>query len=106
MTHLKKRDDIARLLVTGKKSGSGIVSIKYKKNELDECRFLFIPQRNFGGAVKRNLIRRRLNEICRHNRDRIVKGYDIGIYVKNDVILIADVWDMRRNPEILTNRNK
>lgn len=34
----------------------------------------------------------------------ISKHSKIIYYVKNDVILIADVWDMRRNPQVLANR--
>jgi ribonuclease P protein component len=35
-------------------------------------RFGFITSRRVGGAVTRNLVRRRLREICRHHRSLII----------------------------------
>ena len=105
--HLKKREDITRLIFSSRRNEYGFLSVRYCKNYGQTSRFLFIPQKKFGTSIQRNRIRRRLNEICRTNLDKIKCGYDIGIYVKRDAIelpytqLCENVLNLLKNNGLL-----
>lgn len=105
--HLKKREDITRLIFSSRRNEYGLLSVRYCKNYFQISRFLFIPQKKFGTSIERNKVRRRLNEICRMNLDKIKCGYDIGIYVKKDAInlsyadLCENVLELLKKNELL-----
>lgn len=54
-----------------------------------ENRFIFVPQRHFNSSISRNLIRRRLNEVCRINQYLLKQGYDIAIFAKKESLLLS-----------------
>lgn len=92
--HLKRRDDISRLFKYGEKVQKGIISVRCIKNKsfntnVKYNRYVFVPQRNFGSSVKRNLIRRRLREICRTGQNAIYNGFDIAVFVKKESVFLS-----------------
>jgi len=53
-------------------------------SEAVPSRFGFITSRRVGGAVTRNLVRRRLREICRLHRPAIPSGWLVVTVAKSD----------------------
>lgn len=73
------RNDIQSLLKTGKWETFTCLKICYKvhENSEDDGRMMVsVPKRSFKRAVKRNLLKRRIREAYRLNKDRF-KGRDI-----------------------------
>ncbi|MDK2821122.1 MAG: ribonuclease protein component [Clostridia bacterium] len=63
----------------GQKVYGNLLKIYICTNHLDTTRFGFSISKKVGKAVKRNLLKRRLREICRQNYHLFKKGYDIVI---------------------------
>lgn len=84
--HLKRRDDISRLFKYGKKIYTANITARWVENSQLNNRFIFVPQRNFGLSVSRNLIRRRLNEICRVNQHKLLEHFDVALFVKKNIL--------------------
>ena len=66
---------IERLLAKGRHGNSGQIRYIYMAdNGLDYCRLLVsVPKKNFKRAVKRNLLKRRMREAYRLNRQLLVE---------------------------------
>ncbi len=68
-------EDFARIHKSSRWSGGGLIGIKSCLNGRDVTRFGLIVSKRVGGAVQRNLVKRRLREIV---RQLVVKrGMDI-----------------------------
>ena len=63
---LLKADDFRMTMKTGRKVGSDHLVIYLKRDgALPQARFGFVVAKTVGGAVKRNLVKRRMREIAR-----------------------------------------
>lgn len=63
---LLKADDFRSTMKTGRKVGSDHLVIYLKRDEAQpQARFGFVVAKTVGGAVKRNLVKRRMREVAR-----------------------------------------
>ncbi|OGY41469.1 MAG: ribonuclease P protein component [Candidatus Buchananbacteria bacterium RBG_13_36_9] len=84
---LSKDNDFKKFNQTKKAVYSPILIMKFLENQMPISRFgLIVSTKVSKKANKRNLIRRRLNEILRLNLVKIKKGYDILIIISPKVI--------------------
>ena len=90
--------EIAALLTHGRRGGSGCLRYCFLPNTLEYSRILVsVPKKHFKRAVKRNLLKRRIREAFRLQKDLLQDGlpsrYDIlCTYVDNE---IADYGTIR-----------
>ncbi len=90
--------EIAALLTHGRRGGSGCLRYCFLPNTLEYSRILVsVPKKHFKRAVKRNLLKRRIREAFRLQKDMLQDGlpsrYDILFtYVDNE---IADYGTIR-----------
>ena len=90
--------EIAALLTHGRRGGSGCLRYCFLPNTLEYSRILVsVPKKHFKRAVKRNLLKRRIREAFRLQKDLLQDGlpcrYDILFtYVDNE---IADYGTIR-----------
>ena len=80
---LKKNSDFRRLYAKGKSAASSCLVIYCRKNRLDHNRAGYTVSTKLGHAVVRNRIRRRLREIVRLNRERLLPGYDLVLVARS-----------------------
>ncbi len=74
---LKKREDIDNIFKNGSIYFSKDIKMIVCRQALGYNRIIVIPVRNFGTAVKRNAVRRKIKEIYRTSKFDIQKSYDI-----------------------------
>ncbi len=90
--------EIAALVTHGRRGGSGCLRYCFLPNTLEYSRILVsVPKKHFKRAVKRNLLKRRIREAFRLQKDMLQDGlpsrYDILFtYVDNE---IADYGTIR-----------
>jgi ribonuclease P protein component len=90
--------EIAALVTHGRRGGSGCLRYCFLPNTLEYSRILVsVPKKHFKRAVKRNLLKRRIREAFRLQKDLLQDGlpsrYDILFtYVDNE---IADYGTIR-----------
>lgn len=84
---LKKETDFKKVFQKGKFKRKEFLKIKFLKNNLKISRFaLVIGLKVSKKAVKRNKIKRQIEEILRLNLEKIKKGFDIIILFDQKVI--------------------
>ena len=79
---LKKNHEFKRLYNKGKSLASQCAVIYFRRNGRTENRLGITVSTKIGGAVQRNLVRRRLKEIYRLNEENLLPGYDIVIVAR------------------------
>ena len=79
---LKKNHEFKRLYSKGKSAVSGCAVVYCRRNGRKENRLGVTVSTKIGGAVQRNLIRRRLKEIYRISEDKLSSGYDVVIVAR------------------------
>ena len=82
-TMLNKNHEFRRLYNKGKSAASQNVVVYCRRNRKLENRLGITVSTKIGGAVVRNLIRRRLKEIYRLNEEKLSSG--------NDIVIVARV---------------
>ena len=82
--HMRHRWEFERVKKCGLtvRGHSMILSLATSPDRLDR-RVGFIVTRHYGGAVERNLIRRRMREIYRLNRNRLKRGTHLVLIARN-----------------------
>jgi len=81
-TSLKKNHEFKRVYSKGKSAASQCAVVYCRRNGRAENRLGITVSTKLGGAVKRNLVRRRLKEIYRLNEEKLAPGYDIVIVAR------------------------
>ena len=81
-TSLKKNHEFKRLYNKGKNAASQYIAVYCRRNGRTENRLGVTVSTKVGGAVQRNLIRRRLKEIYRLNEIKLRTGYDVVIVAR------------------------
>lgn len=85
---LRKNEDFQKVFNRGRAYRNRQFTVLALKNSENQSRFGITVTRKYGSAVERNRIKRRLREIIRLNRHRILQGYDVVIipkYVTKDM---------------------
>jgi len=84
---LKKDNDFKKVFEKGKYLQEDFIKIKLLKNDLEASRFAFMVGLKVSKkAVKRNKIRRWLEEIVRLNLEQIKTGFDIIVMVNPEIL--------------------
>jgi len=81
-TSLKKNHEFKRLYNRGKSAASQCAVVYCRRNGSTENRLGVTVSTKLGGAVQRNLIRRRIKEIYRLSEAKLSPGYDIVIVAR------------------------
>jgi len=76
---LLKSEEYQRVYDAGKRKAGRFLQIFYCSNQLGHCRFGISVSKRFGNAVRRNLIKRRIREGVRKNKD-LLTGWDIVVH--------------------------
>ena len=79
---LKKNHEFRRLYNKGKNAASQYAVVYCRRNGGDANRLRITVSTKIGGAVQRNLVRRRLKEIYRLNEEKLAQGHDIVIVAR------------------------
>ena len=74
---LKKNSDFRRLYSKGKSAVTPFMVVYCRRNGLDHNRVGYTVSTKLGHAVVRNRVRRRIREIYRLNREKMLPGWDI-----------------------------
>ena len=83
---LKKNSDFQRLYARGKSAVNPYLVVYCRKNREGRTRFGYTVSSKLGHAVVRNRVRRRLREIVRLNRARLVPGYDVVVVARSRAV--------------------
>lgn len=83
---LKKNSDFRRLYGKGKSAAAPYLVVYCRKNRLDHNRTGYTVSTKLGGAVVRNRVRRRLREIVRLNRGRLLPGWDVVLVARTRAV--------------------
>ncbi|MGM0432352.1 MAG: ribonuclease P protein component [Spirochaetota bacterium] len=78
---LRRKSDISRIFSEGLSVSVRGMKLVYRENGLNWTRLLVIPARKYGNAVERNLLKRRIKEIYRTEKELLAKGYDIAFVI-------------------------
>ena len=87
---------IAGLMEHGKGGTAGCLRYKFLRSEgAESTRILVsVPKRHFKRAVKRNLLKRRIRESYRLQKDLLPAPVDIAfIYVAREVLPFSEIYD-------------
>jgi ribonuclease P protein component len=84
---LRASSDFERVRREGSSWAHPLLVLSALPNELEISRFGFITGRRIGGAVKRNLIKRRMREAVRirAQQGEIVEGWDIVLIARRPI---------------------
>jgi ribonuclease P protein component len=74
---VRKTKEYENVYKTGRKISKPDLVILYCSNQTSRSRLGIIASRKVGKVNRRNLVKRRLREIYRLNRDELQKGYDL-----------------------------
>ncbi|MCA9061207.1 MAG: ribonuclease P protein component [Planctomycetaceae bacterium] len=74
---LRRSADIREVFATGRKRGDDHLLLFLRPNQLTYTRIAFSVSRKHGGAVRRNLKKRRLREAFRRIQNQIPQGLDL-----------------------------
>ncbi len=93
---LIKADDFRATMKTGRKAGSDHLVIYLKRDEaMPQARFGFVVAKTVGGAVKRNLVKRRMREIARELLKELGSGFTIVVRALPGAAEVD--WEQLRN---------
>lgn len=83
---LRKSSDIQRVRRKGISYAHPLVVLQAAKSDLETVRIGIIASRSIGGAVDRNLAKRRLREAVRPIRKRITPGWDLVLIARKPIL--------------------
>ena len=86
---------VSELFTRGKQGSCGCIRYRYLRREDDEPSRIVVsvPKRNFKRAVKRNLLKRRLRESYRRQKDLLGPGVDIlFVYLPHEVLTSEEIF--------------
>ncbi|MEW8960044.1 Ribonuclease P protein component [Moorella humiferrea] len=81
-----KARDFNRVYRFGKKVKGGTLNLYFIANKSGVTRFGFSISKKVGKAVKRNLLKRRLREICRKHINSFLPGVDVVIVARKEAV--------------------
>ena len=84
---LNQERDFQRVRKSGKKVSHPLFMLITLPNELNSSRLGVICSRNVGNAVQRNLVKRRIKNICRTSIKQFKNGNDLILIARKDISL-------------------
>ncbi|GEA14462.1 hypothetical protein E308F_07040 [Moorella sp. E308F] len=81
-----KARDFHRVYRQGRKISGKILKMYYAPNICGQTRFGFSISKKVGKAVKRNLLKRRLREICRKHLTSFQPGLDVVLVARENAV--------------------
>ena len=81
---LRRRKDFDAIYRRGDVTGNRLLVLRVRPNDLPQTRFGFVAGKVVGGAVTRNLIKRRLRAIAQHAHAR--DGLDIVVAARRSAV--------------------
>ncbi|MCF7929828.1 MAG: ribonuclease P protein component [Spirochaetales bacterium] len=87
---LGKGAEIDRVFRNGKRVSTRGARLIFLRNRLPYNRYAVSPARNYGTAVERNRVRRRIREIIRNQQHRIEPGFDLVFILYPDSYTFQD----------------
>lgn len=95
--------DVAALLAGGKWMRSELLKACYMRNDLEFSRIVVaVPKRLFKRAVKRNLLKRRIREAYRLQKELLAGGFDILMQYNSPEV--ADFSSIRADVAVVLRR--
>ncbi len=79
---LRRRADFEAISRDGTARSSPLMVLRWRRTDRGETRIGLSTPRTLGGAVQRNLVRRRLRELIRDRLDTIGPGWDLLIIAR------------------------
>jgi ribonuclease P protein component len=79
---LRSRQDFARIGADGRTRADRLLVVRFVPNARDHDRFGISTSRRLGGAVQRNLVRRRIRDILRRQAAGSGHGMDVLIVAR------------------------
>lgn len=84
---LKEKKDFSSIMKYGSALSFPLFNIKYYKKQEGECRFgIVVSNKISKKAVVRNLIKRRLREALRRNKEQFILQTDTIIFAKSKIV--------------------
>lgn len=86
---------VSELFAHGKSGSSGCIRYRFLNRDDDAPSRIVVsvPKRNFKRAVKRNLLKRRLRESYRRQKDLLGPGFDIlFVYMPREVLTSEEIF--------------
>ncbi len=85
---LRRSEDIKSVRKKGTTIAHEAIVLGFKSNDLDINRIAVIAGRSIGGAVQRNLAKRRIRSAFKCFHSELIKGFDIVIIARKHILEI------------------
>ena len=87
-TRLTRNEDIKRVRKDGQSIAHRALVLGYLSNNLEKNRIAIIAGRSVGGAVQRNLAKRRMRSAIQYLQEELCQGYDLIIIARKPILEI------------------
>lgn len=88
-SRLNRSEDISRVRRQGKSFVHEAIVLGVKPNQFEHNRIAIIAGRSVGGAVQRNLAKRRIRSAYHSLQDELSQGYDLVIIARSTILDFA-----------------
>lgn len=107
---MRSNRDFKRVYRLGRKINGKGIRVYYLKNNLGKTRFGYSVAKKTGKAVRRNLVKRRLREICKNHVHLFQEGLDVVMVAGSEAAemgfdeLEREVLNTMRSGKIFVNK--
>ncbi len=85
-SRLTRSEDIRRVRSEGRSLAHPSLVVGFLPNQIEQNRFAVIAGRSVGGAVQRNLAKRRIRSVIQTLDDFLKQGFDIIIIARRSIL--------------------
>ena len=86
-SRLTRSEDISRVRHEGRSFAHAAIVLGVSPNQLDKNRIAIIAGRSVGGAVQRNLAKRRMRSAFQSFQEQLHQGYDLVIIARKPILI-------------------